>query len=296
MIYFIDTATDSLVDSLLVSCNSPYLRGVSPDGSKLYLMDQVIDTRTKTLIAGARTGVPTPDGKYLIFSAGSSLQVIDAKTDQVLYRNDTLNLDVYGTGREFDPKNGLVYGALGDKIGVFDYGRLEYVRTIDLGQIGGVDWCINDIVVSKDGRNLYYVCGQVYSAIDLVRDTVIAVHILDCGNFAWLGVRPDDRYIYITDLGNRIVPPEPCKEIKVFSPSNGSFLQSIVPCYPIYDTVLCGGPNGQIALTPDGRKAYVPGGPNFISVIDTRTNQVIKLIELPGLVGSLTIQRKYNFF
>jgi len=295
LIYFIDTATDSIVDSMSVSGNSPYFRGVSPDGSKLYLMDQVIDTKTKTVIAGARTGVPTPDGKYLLYTGIGPFQVIEAQTNQVLYSDDTLNLGVYGTGREFDAKNGLVYGALGDKIGVFDYRRLEYVRTIDPGQIGGLNWCVNDIVVSRDGRKLYYVCGEVYSAIDLVRDTVIDVLILDCGNYAWLGVRPDDRYIYITDLGNSIVPPEPCRKILIYSPFTETFLQPIVPCYPIYDTVLCGGPVGQIALTPDGRKAYVPGGPNFLSVIDTRTNQVIKLIELPRSVSSLTVQRKYNF-
>ena len=303
LIYFIDTATDSVMDSMTVSCNSPFLRGVSPDGSKLYLMDQVIDTRNKTVIAGARTGVPTPDGKRLLYTGIGPFQVIDAETNQVLYSDDTLHLGVFGMGREFDAKNGLVYGELGDMIGVFDYRKLEYLEIIDPVSIGGYNVGVTNIVVSNDGGKLYYVSfagNGVFTAIDLVRDTVIGFHILN--GYPWLGVRPDDRFIYVTDAGGYGIPPEPSGNIRVYSPYKENFLQPIELCQYAcpydsltcpYDSFLCRGETDQIALTPDGRKAYVTAG-SFLLVLDTGTNQVIKILEPPRSLGSLAIQRKYG--
>src|SRR4030067_2930683 len=104
MILFIDTATDSLVDTLLIPYDNAYGGGVSPDGSTLYLLTFIggvgggveIDTRTKSIqYAGPLTGRPTPDGKYLIYSDSRILRVIDVNDRQILFE-DSIPMSLFG--------------------------------------------------------------------------------------------------------------------------------------------------------------------------------------------------------
>ena len=279
-IFYIDTATDLVVDSMLIPFSSRAF-GVSPDGSKLYLYKAVVDTKKKRIIEGANTGVPTPDGKYLIFGslANPTLRVIDAHSNKVLYNSDTFGMLVYGTGREFDVKRGLVYGRIQDsthnvptKIGVFDYKNFELIKVINPADIGGYDIAVFDIVVTKDGNKLYYTSSAYdasFTGIDLVQEKVITFQRLNW--LSYLAITPDDQYIYQTDAVGPITRGECATgKIGVYSPHLEKPLEPIdvdeAICQGIVrgcdrDTIRCPtGPCGastyHFVITPDGKKAY----------------------------------------
>jgi len=310
MILFIDTATDSLVDSLLIPYNA-YGWGVSPDGSTLYLLAGIggvgggveIDTRTKTIIyAGPLTGRPTPDGRYLIYSDSRILRIIDANDRQLLFE-DSVPMVVLGMGWPFDERRNLVYGAFYDdsqslprKIGAFDYRNFKLVKVITPGDLGGYNVPVVDIVITRDGRKLYYTSsmgGRVFTGIDLAQDRVVTLQLTN--SISYLGITPDNRSIYLTDPGGFVIPPEPTEKIGVYSPF---FEKSLVPIDVCQYTNLCSMYEmltDQITATPDGRKAYVSlWGLNYILVIDTQNNTISRVITLPShisTIGSLVIQQ-----
>ncbi len=305
-VYVIDTAIDSLIDTIFVAGlgDVGLSYGVSPDGSKLYLNGGVLDTRNRTLISGAVSGVPTPDGKYLLLGsiAANIFGVVDARTNQIVYNTDSLGMIVTGRGREYDYIGGLVYGRMQDSlynvptlIGVFDYRKLDFVKIIRPADIGGYAIAVNDIVVTKDGRKLYYTSGRsgAFTGIDLIRDTVITV--LGLNSISFLGVRPDDNYIYLTDPGGYFIEPEPTEKIGVYSPLLESPLQSIDVSSIPSPCTLSGLATEMIALSPDGGKAYVSIF-DFcgIIVIDTWSNQVEKVIQAEISIRSLAILKPYS--
>ncbi len=302
-IYFIDTSSDSLVDSMVVPTppgwSIAWGLGVSNDGSKLYISDLVIDIKTKTILAGLRSGVPTPDGKYLLDSRGNVFEVIDAQTHQVVH-SDSIKFLVQGIGREFDERRGLVYGPYDDTlIGVYDYKNFQLVKVINPIEWGGFGININYVVVTKDGRKLYYgsfVGYQIFVGLDLVAEEVISAHILN--GFGTLGVTPDDRNVYVTDAGGYLLPPPPSNSVFVYSTYRKQFLDPIQVCDNASSSNPCGGgvATDAIQIAPDGRKAYVSSFFGYrLFVIDTFGNRVIKVIQLPRpTIRSLTI-RKFAF-
>ena len=294
-VYLIDTAIDSLIDTILVAGlgATGLSYGVSPDGSRLYLNGGALDTRTRTLISGAVSGVPTPDGKYVIVD-GIPFQLYDAKTDRLVFTSDTVAIRVNATGNPFDSKRGLVYGTReGYKIAVFNYRTFKLVEVIDPTQIGGYSVPVVDLVVTHDGRKLYYTSSvgfHLFTGINLIDERVVALQLLN--SISFLAITPDGEYIYLTDPGGYIIEPEPTEKIGVYSPALEQPLQSIdvsnipSPCTLGYIAT------DQIALSPDGRKAYVTIF-DFcgIIVIDTETNQVTKVIQSDVSIWSLAIQK-----
>jgi len=316
LILFIDTTTDSLVDSMAVPYGAAWGWGASPDGSTLYLLSMgrggagggvEIDTRTKTVkYAGPLTGRPTPDGKFLICSDSKSLKVIDAKRRKVLFE-DSIPMIVQGTGWPFDPLRGLVYAAylepgatVATKIGVFDYRKLKLLKIIDPAEIGGYGVAVNDLVLTNDGNKLYYTASfGLLTGIDLRKERVIT--LLGLNALSWLGITPDDRYLYLTDPGGGIIPPSPTGKIGVYSPDYEKPLESIDVCQQT-DLCLVPVPTNQIAISASGKKAYVTSsdmsGCSVLLVIDTRHNLIRELIRIPQDIcgiGSLAVQPPSTF-
>ncbi len=273
--------------------------GVSPDGKKLYLINGVIDTRAKSIINGAITGVPTPDGKYLIVN-GPPFRIYDATTNQLVFSSDSIGLKVSAVGSPFAPRHSLVFGGLeGRRICMFDYKNFKLVKVIDPSQIGGYSVPVVDLVVTHDAEKLYYTSAVTYNlftGIDLERDTVVALHLIN--SISFLGIRPDNRYVYLTDPGGYLIEPLPTEKIGVYSPPLEMPLQSIdldsLTILPS-KTLPCGSAivtTDQIALSPDGKKAYVSVFDDcVILVIDTQRNELIRVIKIPKFIGSLAIQR-----
>ena len=173
-IYYIDTSIDSLVDSISVPGDIPVGLGVSPKGDRLYLFTNTGPTQEPThieinpftkqvLYQGQNSGVPTPDGRYLlrVMKPEEGLTVYNARSHLMLYHSDMGFQDIgfSGVPLAFDETRSLVYGQLnvrkfgGGKIGVFNYQTLHWERVIDLAQVGGFPNFIWDIVVLLLGRS-----------------------------------------------------------------------------------------------------------------------------------------------
>lgn len=299
-IFYIDTATDSVVDSMLIPFDA-FALGISPDGSKLYLGNGVVNTKKKKIIADAYTGVPSPDGKYLFFTSNSTktFDVINAHTNTVVFKSDSLGMTIPSTGRPFDTKNSLVYGHIWDtthnvptKIGVFDYKNFKLVKVINPVEIGGLEIAVFDIVVTQDGEKLYYTSSAFnpyFTGIDLVQETVITIQRLNW--LSYLAITPDDQYIYQTDaVGPKSRGECATGKIGVYSPYleiplgpidvDEAMCQGIIRgCYP--DSIQCPtGPCGaathHLVITPDGRKAYAETAMGCsVRIFDTVNNKVL---------------------
>ncbi|EQB62582.1 MAG: hypothetical protein RBG1_1C00001G0161 [candidate division Zixibacteria bacterium RBG-1] len=246
-VLFIDTATDSLADSLLLPYDI-FGMGVSPDGSILYIGSGPaanrleIDTKTKAIkYQGPNTGVPTPDGRYLVSPFSSDF--FDARTHELVYQADSLTprfSSPVSAGRHFDPQRKLFYGTLPNRpkgeIGVFDYRRFKLVKIIN------TQFSVADLVVTHAGDKLYYCLAPFFSGIDLKTNESLPIYRLGGNGISYLGIRPNDEYIYKTDLGGEL-HPEPIYSglIGVYSPVFEKPLGSIdtraveqeSPCFPL---------------------------------------------------------------
>lgn len=328
-IFFIDTATDSVTDSMLVAFQT-FALGVSPDGSKLYLSNAVVDTKTKSLINGAQTGVPSPDGKYLIYSSPSTrtFRVIDAIRDEVFFTLDTLALRIPGTGRPFDTKKGLVYGGYYDpkynvpsKIGVFDYRNFKLVKLIDPAEILGYDVGVTQIVVTQDGKKVYFLGGGItggylkfFAGLHLVYKKVLTLIPLQIAGY--LAITDDDRFIYNTEPVGPIIMDE-CATGKIgrYSPLlekplepidvNKALCEGLVRgCFPDISCPSgpCGAATGHFAITPDGKKAYSedPSSGCSVLIIEIESNRVVGEVKVTSEevhMNSIVIQppKQFNF-
>ncbi|MCI0531372.1 MAG: hypothetical protein L0Y74_05440 [candidate division Zixibacteria bacterium] len=257
-----------------------------------------MDTKTKTLISGAVSGVPTPDGKYVIVD-GIPFQLYDAETNALVFTSDTVAIRIRPTGNPFDPKRGLVYGNRESyKIAVFDYKGFELVEIIDPIQIGGYAVPVVDLVVTHSGKKLYYTTSvgfHLFTGIDLIKKEVVALQSIN--SISYLTLTPNDRYVYLTDPGGFSIPPQPTEKIGVYSPLLEMPLESIdVSAIPAPCTLGIGVvATDKIALSPDGSKAYVSIFNSCgIIVIDTRFNRLIKVIQADIPITTLSIEKRYN--
>ncbi len=273
--------------------------GISPDGRKLYTINGVIDTKTKSIIDAAPTGVPTPDGRYLIQSNinPNFLKIIDAHSNQIVYTTKNFGMRISGTGRVFDDQRSLLYGvikitndadSLITKIGVFDYKKFLLERIINPSQIDaefGMSG-VGDLVVTNDGRKLYSIAFFYgFMGIDLFINKFLTEEYVNYTCF--LGITPDDKYIYITDPASYKYPfLVPSGLVRVYSPVSEHFETSI----NIKQNGLS--VTDQIAITPDGRKAYLStwDGPEVV-VINTESNTIQKIMKVGYFINSLVIQK-----
>ncbi|OGC79317.1 MAG: hypothetical protein A2145_02505 [candidate division Zixibacteria bacterium RBG_16_40_9] len=310
-IYYIDTSVDSLVDSLLL----PYdIRGwgISSKGDKLYLSARIglfdpavfkleVNPFNKRIIyQGQNSGVPTPDGKYLIdilapdgLSLGG-LTIYDARFHTQVFHSDTgfQNITI-----AFDESRSLAYGAIASgKIGVFDYRKLRWDRVIDLVQAGSTEGPDRDIAVSPLLQKLYFTSANpFFCVLDLKKNKIIQQ--LRINSSSYLALTKDNRFVYLTDPGGYLIPPEPTGYIGIYSTFDEA------PVQPSIDTrSLCPHPcaycplyTDQIKISPDGSKAYVStSGGCIMVVIDIPSNSLrtINLVAEATATAQLLIQSK----
>ena len=307
-VFYIDTATDSVVDSLLIPYDC-YGLGVSDNGSTLYIgirglpfNGMEIDTKTKAIkYFGPNTGVPIPKERLLVNPFSSDF--FDAFTHELVYKADSLTTPVFGflnMGRRFDTKKKLLYGPLRNsqhKIGVFDYSRFRLVKVIDVEKLGARKLPTGNSVVTFEGDKYYYIVPlfppyEYFVGIDLRTNQLVAEHIVIGGGL--LGITSLNKNIYITDPGGYFIPPSPTGLVQIYSPVLERFLTPIDitkesnPCDSIVQLVV----TDMIAISPDGRKAYLSMWyQGSIMVIDIPTNTVKKVLCHFGVINSLAVQK-----
>ncbi len=285
----IDTGDDTVVDTVLVG-NGPERLAVAPDGKHVYVAIStdndlaVIDTtsdkvvKTVAVAGGANRVAVTPDGKR-VYVAGDS-----------------------GAGRAF--------------VTVIDTTSDKVVNTVAVA--GGA----NDVAVTPDGKRVYVTGSYAISVIDATSDMVVATipNVYDVGSDG-IAIAPDGKHAYTTNsgaahagcfvsvidavtatnmFGTRLVISGPCTAQVAITP-NGNYIYaplaslsdiSIFAIKTATNAIEVTFPLGQIqgtfftdvAITPDGRRAYVSAGSSVV-VVDTRTNSIIATIAVPGGTG-----------
>jgi DNA-binding beta-propeller fold protein YncE len=305
-IYYIDTKLDSVVDTLLV----PYIDilglGVSPRGDIIYLSAKndpfdppvflEINTFTKQIVyQGQNSGVPTPDGKYLIgFTSTGQLKIFDSRTHREVFHSDTA---IGSITVAFDKERGLAYAPVlsPGKIGIFNYRKLRWERIIDIADTGGFSIPILDLVIAPSLQKLYYTGptrSPFFCVVDLTKDKVIQQLPINSGGY--LAISKDNRFVYVTDPGGYIIEPPPTGNIGVYStldeaPAPSIDVKvvwdsnSIIP-HPIAYT-------DQIAMAPDGSKVYLSTfTDNVILVVDIPSHQLRKISFGLSYITQLLVQ------
>jgi YVTN family beta-propeller protein len=254
----IDTTTNEVTATIPVGA-SPTSLAASPDGSTVYVLNQddstvsVIDTSTNRVVDTITVPVP-PD------ESGSVSHLWDVAVGP----------------------DGTVYvSASGGTISVIDPTTHEVSGPYSVGPAA------TGIVVSADGSRLYVATGLWNSEMMVVdtrtlvdTGTVQVVDTVDVGYFNYpidAEFTPDGKRLYVITGGQGSETAESAVMIvdtDDTDPTSATYNQVIQTIY--------GGFPQAVAFSPDGTRAYVSDtGANTITVIDTRTNQVIGTITVP---------------
>ena len=114
------------------------------------------------------------------------------------------------------------------------------------------------LAVSSDGKLLYAHVGSFVSITDVAADTVIGLIQVGQGGFGDLVLSPDDKFVYVADMGS--------KTVSVIDTETNSVVATIPTTQ--------NSPRG-LVVTPDGSKVFVSCSDGVaVDVIDTATNTV----------------------
>jgi YVTN family beta-propeller protein len=247
----------------------------------------VIDTASGTVLATIPVGTGptrvaiTPDGAraYVSNRDSGSLSVIDTISDSVAA---TIPVGANPAALAVSPDGARVYVMLADgMVQVVDGLLAEVVKTIEVrGSAGG-------IALSPDGTRAYVASGPI-SVIDTGTNTVLASFVSEAGNVTAVAVAPDGTRAYFAANGNDLFG------------SGGAVVALDTSSLAVTGTARLGSVPGQIALTPDGGRAYVgiqftwvntgygagflPG--RSVAVIDTSAMAAVRWIDVGTLLAT----------
>ena len=252
---------------------------------------EVIDTATDAVVATVAVGTgPTrvaiaPDGIRAYVSNTNSLSVsaIDIATDTVVA---TIPVSGNPGALVVTPNGQHVYVVLsGGEVQVIDTALDAVIATVPIAGSGG------GIAITPDGARVYIAAGAI-SVIDTLTNTVVDSFNADAGRVTGVSISPDGSRAYFVTNG-----------LDIFGSGAGVIVLDTAT-HAVIRTILLGGLPGQIALAPDGSRAYVgiqavwvntgygaafiPG--RSVTVIDTVLNAVSGSIDLGADGTSWTLQ------
>ncbi|MBN2389548.1 MAG: YncE family protein, partial [Anaerolineae bacterium] len=256
--------------------NAPFLGGLSPDGSQLYvsLWDNasvlVVDTATQTPLTptitvgdGPRNVAFTPDGAYALVPnrSDNTLSVIDTATRAV---TTTLTMGEDPMIVVTSPCLGKAYvtNRDSDTVTVIDTAALTVTKIITGFS---APW---GIVISPYGR-WAYVANQwdgTIGVIDTATDALIATWDIHGNWLQMLDISPDGRTLYVVDadVGALLVVDAASGELLDVIPAERSEAW-------------------YVETFPAGDYAYFSRpGSRSVAVVDTTTQRIIKMIPLQG--------------
>ena len=253
----------------------------------------VIDTATNTVVATIPVGhfpngvAVTPDGKHVYVTNDNPddsvpviVVVIDTATNRVMARIPLSPNPVFPTGVAISPDGKFAY-VTSDFLDL-SAGNLWQIDTATNKVAGGGfemdDSFFNGVAVAPD--------GTVHVTLDEFQLDPIFFGLVDRrvevpGDPAAVAVTPDGKHLYVGSscrflCGNPIV--------WVIGPA----ASTVVATIPMGDY-----PNA-IAITPDGTRAYVPTS-GAVSVINTATNKVVATVPVGGSGVAITPDGKYAY-
>lgn len=243
------------------TCVGPVVNGAAEGGSV-----QTLNTPVSIAIA--------PDGT--VYSVGKYLSIIDGSTNDII-----TNLMMPWGSTSFpsvvvSPNGFYAYAteALSDNtsgVAVIDTSKNTITATIELP----VNATATAIAISPDGASGYIANGALIGGVpqsvyqfDTATNTITGNVVIPTGNYDRPGLTfsGDGAYLYVSNADG---------SISVIDTATNTLLPQAINV---------GGSPGAMALSPDGGSLFVTQTPNFnanwISVIDTSTNTVSKVIDV----------------
>ncbi len=268
--------------------------GMSPDGARVYLvqagLDQgssfvVLDAQTLRVLAEVAVDATgdiaiTPDGKYAYLLNGAGVAALDLRSLTVVA---SISIGADPSGIAVSP----------------DGGRL-YVSNAGSYTVAVVDTATNTLTASVPARARPHglAVAMLDHAIATPTPTVVPITSQECA-YATLytgGV------VIINTATKRITGSLPVTGSEIVLGNDNAF--AYVPRWSwndiaVIDTaaqavvveIPVGGQPSEIALTPDGRFAYVPIYQRDLAVIDLAAREVTDVISTGGYIYALAIAR-----
>ncbi len=288
----IDTGANTVVDTIPVG-NGPEGIAVAPDGKHVYVAIStdndlsVIDATTDKVVkkipvaGGAFLAAVTPDGKHAYVTGRSSVWVIDTTSEKVVATVPNI-----GGGEGI---NGIAVTPDGKRVYVTSPGEISAINTTSNKVVATIPSVsprisIRNITIAPDGKHAYATntdgaaVGCFISIIDTAANTVTFGAELAPGSTILavnIAVTPNGKTLYLP-----IFTGPPVGDIFAVETATNAVAATIpFPQNPLTDAT-------DVAITPDGRRAYVTAepfnaGPSFVTVVDVATNLIISQIAIP---------------
>jgi len=309
----INPATDSLVNTIPLAGGLSGI-AISPDGSRAYVTNSlannvsVIDTKQNSVIATVSLGpgaaccttlawavAVAPDGKSVSVSnlREHSVSILDTATNQVV---KTIPVDPNPWALNFSADGKKIYvasigpfvnvaGETGKpSISVIDVATQTVIKSIPpIGAPNGV--------AASPTQHLVYVVEQAFGLTIISTDSDEVVNRIPFGDGNMQGgiaVSAEGRFIYVTDagvlgMGTDPGPNVPSRLFIIDAASNSvvNTLQNDAPGF------------GEIALSQDGRQAYILGLGSFLTFdVQAKTFSPIAVglpLSIPNGIAVLTV-------
>ncbi len=254
--------------------NTPAGVVFTPDGTRAYVTNlsdgtvSVIATASNTVIANIQIGgfpaIPaiTPDGNTLYVPTffGNSIVVVNTATNSVIATIVGGNAP-YAAAITPDGTRAYVLGF--NTVSVIDTASNTIVQSIAVDSFPSLELPFPVIAITPGGGTVYVGGQQSNSdvqAISTASNTVVATIPLPPSG--GLGVTPDGKRIYVSDLFGNVV--------RIIDAATNTVGPSSI--------AVGGFPNG-VGVTPDGASVYsVNGSDATVSVVSTATNTLVATI------------------
>jgi DNA-binding beta-propeller fold protein YncE len=282
---------------------------LSADGSRLYAgtfgwMGEseyhiwLFDTRTGGLLAGGRYEHPapygracsdieglalTPDGRTLYAASvdGDGVLVVDAATLAAAGMIPTHALAAFFPLRAvLSPDGAFLYVASGIRepttVSVVDTHSLAVVGEISGDPRGPCPSRSYGLYLSPDGRTLYLLASDANCLLlaDTASRTIAGSYrIGESGKpLMHVAAHSDGRRLYVLDRAGTVF---------ILNPASGVVTKTLTTIPDAYT----------VKLAPDGRRAYVGGGPGF-AVLDLTTDMVLQVVDFGQTGGFGWLNRR----
>jgi len=272
----IDTGTNTVTATVNVGDGTDSFAGiagmaVTPDGSKVYVLNRtitthetvsVIDTATNTIIANVPIGINsaavaiTPDGTkaYVANEHSNSVSVINT-TNNIVTSTVTVGNSPFGVAVSPDGTRAYVTTNIRrapGNVSVIDTATNTVIDTVPVGLLGS---SLHGVAVSPDGTNVYVantltssVATDSIYVINTTNNTVYASIPEDGYDPIGIAVTPDSSKVYVANLG-------------IYNPGSVSVIDTATNT--LNSTIFLEGTNlyafPDVAVAPDGLTVYVTG-------------------------------------